>query len=247
MFLRTIVLTIVISAICLPISAQQGFELKDGNTLVFLGDSITQAGTQPEGYITLFKLFCGVNGYDVNIINAGIGGHKSNDMLARLEKDVLAHKPDWVSFSCGVNDVWHSFNPKLKGVPLPDYKKNMTEIIDKIQQSGAKVLLLTATPIYENLQSDQNKKLADYNEFLRDFAKERGLMLCDLSKAFHDRLSKKMFPDKKLLTTDGVHMNPRGNRLMARGIVMSLGATYQERRRAENRWELVNNMKEMGE
>ena len=76
---------------------------------------------------------------------------------------------------------------------------------------------------------------------------EGNALVGDLSKAFHDRLSKKMFPDKKLLTTDGVHMNPRGNRLMARSIVMSLGATYQERRRAENRWELVNNIVEMGE
>lgn len=247
MFLRTVFLTTVFSVCCASINAQQGFQLKDGDTLVFLGDSITQAGTQPEGYITLFKLFCGVNGYDVKIINAGIGGHKSNDMLARLDRDVLSRKPDWVSISCGVNDVWHSFNPKLKGVPLPKYKKNMSEIVEKIQQSGAKALLLTSTPIYENLQSDENKKLADYNAFLREFAKERGILLCDLSKAFHDRLSLKMFPDKKLLTIDGVHMNPRGNRLMARSIFMTLGATWQEKSRAEKRWELVNNMKEMGE
>ena len=47
-------------------------------------------------------------------------------MLARLQKDVIDRHPDWVSISCGVNDVWHG----ERGVLLPDYKKNMTQIVD---------------------------------------------------------------------------------------------------------------------
>lgn len=222
--------------------AQPTFKLQDGDTIVFLGDSITQAATSPEGYISLFDLFCGVNGYEVTSINAGISGHKSNDMLARLEKDVLSHNPDWVSVSCGVNDVWHQFKFEPKGVELPEYKKNMTAIVDRIKNSGANVLLLTATPIHEDLDSKENQKLAEYNAFLRQLAKDKDLLLCDLNQAFQDRIEMKMFPDKRLLTTDGVHMNPRGNRLMARTIMMTLGAKWHEKRRAENRWELVNNM-----
>lgn len=213
------------------------FQLKDGDTIVFLGDSITQAGGGPEGYVTLFQVFCGVNGYEVKVINSGISGHKSNDMLKRLQKDVLDHKPTWVSISCGVNDVWHG----AKGVSLPDYKKNMTEMIDRCQAAGAKVLLLTATPIHENLDSPENKKLAAYNDFLRKLAKEKKLLLCDLNKAFSSWYAKKL-NDKNLMTTDGVHMNGRGNRLMAREIVTALGASPQEIRRANWRWELVGNL-----
>ncbi len=215
---------------------QSGFELKQGETIVFLGDSITKAGAEPEGYVSLFKLFCGVNGYDVRVINAGIGGHKSNDMLARLDKDVLAHRPDWVSISCGVNDVWHG----ERGVPLPDYKKNMTEMVDRCLKGGAKVLLLTATPIYEDLNSPENQKLRGYNEFLRQLAKEKNVLLCDLFKAF-ESVYKAKTSDEKVLTTDGVHMNGRGNRLMAREILQVLGASADEMWDAENRWELVNN------
>ena len=47
------------------------------------------------------------NGVEVEAAPAGIGGHKSNDMLARLERDVLSKKPQWMTLSCGVNDVWH--------------------------------------------------------------------------------------------------------------------------------------------
>ena len=219
----------------------QQFMLKDGDTLVFLGNSITQGGSHPEGYISLIELFMGVNGYSVKIINAGISGHKSNDMLARLEKDVLSHEPDWVSVSCGVNDVWHQFSSQRQGVPLEEYRKNMTEIVDRIQKSGAQVLLLTATPIYEDLNSRENQMLKDYNELLRQLAKDKNLVLCDLFSHFAE-LYKQKLNDENLLTTDGVHMKPRGNRLMAREILKSLEATPQQLRRTEDRWELIGNL-----
>lgn len=219
------------------LTPQSVFLLKDGDTIVFLGDSITQAGAKPEGYVSLFSLFCGVNGYELKVINAGISGHKSNDMLARLEKDVLAHRPAWVSISCGVNDVWHG----ERGVPLADYKRNMTEIVDRCRAVRVQVLLLTATPIHENLNSPENQKLRDYNAFLRQLAQEKKLVLCDLFNAFEE-LYKKKLRDQNLLTTDGVHMNPRGNRLMAREILRCLGASRQQIAQAEKRWELVNNM-----
>lgn len=209
------------------------FLLKDGDKIVFLGDSITQMGGNADGYVTLFKVFCGVNGYEVEVINSGIGGHKSNDMLARLQRDVLDHKPTWVSISCGVNDVWHG----ERGVILPDYKKNMTEIVDRCQAAGIKVLLLTSTPIFENLESVENKKLSAYNAFLKQLAKEKKLVLCDLNKIFVEWYEKKM-NDKNLMTIDGVHMNGRGNRVMARSIAEALGASPQEIRRANWRWEL---------
>jgi lysophospholipase L1-like esterase len=211
--------------------SEGGFLVKGGGAIVFLGDSITQAGTGPDGYITLFKQACDVTGHKLNVINAGISGHKSNDMLARLQRDVIDRKPDWVSISCGVNDVWHG----ERGVPLPDYKKNMAEIIDRCQQAGIKVLLLTATPIYENPDSKENQKLAAYNEYLRELAKDKKVLLCDLSKAFLSVYRNKTVK-QNILTTDGVHMNPRGNGLMAREIFRSLGATEEELKKADDAW-----------
>ncbi|NQT82312.1 SGNH/GDSL hydrolase family protein [bacterium] len=233
-FLAT-VLALMTASSCF--AAENGFKLKDGETIVFLGDSITQAGTAAEGYITLFKLACDVTGHRIKFINSGISGHKSNDMLARLQKDVIDHHPDWVSISCGVNDVWHG----ERGVPLPDYKKNMTKIVDRCLAAGIKVLLLTATPIYEDPNSKENKKLAAYNDFLRQLAKEKKVLLCDLNEAFMSLYAKKRTKDN-IWTTDGVHMKPRGNRLMAREIFRALGATRQEINRANWRWELKENL-----
>lgn len=239
---RPLLLTgVLLQAILVPpgpgAHAQQGgFMLKQGETIVFLGDSITRMGSQPEGYVSLIQLFCGIHGYDVHVINAGIDGNRSNDMLARLDKDVLLHRPDCVSISCGVNDV----QLREHGVSLPEYKKNMTEMVDRCLQAGARVLLLTATPIHEDLGSADNQKLRGYNAFLRQLARDEGILLCDLFQAFEEVYKEKSSLEK-VLTIDGVHMNGRGNRLMAREILRALGASGQELSKAENRWELVNN------
>ena len=88
-------------------------------------------------------------------------------MLARLEKDVLSKKPDWMTLSCGVNDVWH-FRLRLgkrtfKGVSLEDYKKNITAIIGKAQAAGIKVMILTSTMIGEDPSRQLNQDLIPYN------------------------------------------------------------------------------------
>ena len=133
--------------------------------------------------------------------------------------------------------MWHG----ERGVPLPDYKKNMTQIVERCQAAGIKILLLTATPIYEKPKSAENQKLAGYNDFLRQLAKEKKLLLCDLNEAFMSLYVKKR-TEKNLWTTDGVHMKPRGNRLMAREIFRALGASRQEINRANWRWELQGNL-----
>ena len=101
-------------------------------------------------------------------------------MLERLDRDVLQKKPDWMTLSCGVNDVWHG----EKGIPLDQYKANITAIVDRCQKAGVQVVLLTSTPIGENLDNGNNAKLAAYNEFLRALAREKQCRLADLNADF---------------------------------------------------------------
>lgn len=216
-----------------PARPAKGFQIKSGDTVVFLGDSITQGASTPQGYITLFDLFFKANGLEVKTINAGISGHKSNDMLKRLQKDVLDRRPTWVSISCGVNDVWHG----EKGVPLSDYKKNMTEIVDRCTSADAKVLLLTATPIMEDMSSLFNQRAVAYNDFLKRLAKEKKVLLCDLNKAFAASYAKKQTKENTL-TSDGVHMKPAGYRLWATEMLRALGASRAQLRKAEASWDL---------
>jgi len=196
--------------------------VKDGEKIAFLGDSITQGGMGPTGYVTLVIQGLKANGVNATAIGAGISGHKSNDMLARLQRDVIDKKPDWMTLSCGVNDVWHG----AKGVPLDQYKQNITQIVEKAQAAGIKVVILTATMITENPQEPNNEKLVAYNEFLRELAKEKKCLLAELNGAMQKELDEKEKAGGKrgkLLTSDGVHMNPLGNMMMASGVLRGFG------------------------
>ena len=94
-------LTSSIVIICLLAAGLQAqIVIQKGEKVAFLGDSITQAGARQGGYCWLVVDTLNKAGLEVTPVYAGISGHKSNQMLARLEKDVLAHKPNWMTLSC---------------------------------------------------------------------------------------------------------------------------------------------------
>ena len=211
----------MLAAVAFSASAFGGLVVKDGDTLAFLGDSITAGGqSSPDGYVNLVLRSLALEGVYVKPVKAGVSGHKSNNMLARLDRDVLSKKPNVMTLSCGVNDVWHQ--DRNAGVPLEDYKRNISAIFDKCAASNCQVVVLTAT-MFEKPGMEKfrhNVSLAPYNEWLRAEARRRGYPLADLNadmwRAHADDPSVK-------LTRDGVHMLPAGDRLMARGVLRALG------------------------
>ena len=82
---------------------------QDKKRIVFFGDSITQAGVQPKGYITILGNMLKEKNIADNyeLIGAGIGGNKVYDLYLRMDDDVLAKNPNIVVIWVGVNDVWH--------------------------------------------------------------------------------------------------------------------------------------------
>ena len=210
--------------------------IKTGDKIAFLGDSITQGGAgHPGGYVQLVGSGLAAAGVKVEIIGAGISGHKSNQMLERLERDVLSKKPTWMTLSCGVNDVWHGAN----GVLLDAYQKNITEIVEKAQASGIQVMILTSTMINEDAKNDTNQKLAPYNEFLRKLAADKKCLLADLNADMQAAIKPAAAGGKQVnlqLTSDGVHMGPLGDRLMARGILKAFGLSEEQLQQANEAW-----------
>lgn len=249
--LRTLALAALVSLGTLTARAE--ILVHSGDKIAFLGDSITAAGWgASDGYVHLVIAGLAANGVKAEPVPAGIGGHKSNDMLARLDRDVISKHPQWMTLSCGVNDVWHG----VKGVPLDDaqaaankyeqrspteppkgtYEKNITTIIDQASAAGIKPVILTATVIHENLDSPENAKLVPYNEFLRKLAHDRHLPLADLNAAFQERLKKENKPKSLVLTKDGVHMVLEGDRLMATEILKAFGLDAAQIEKAKASW-----------
>ena len=233
MNLLTTTLRVFAAASLLVTSAFAEILVKSGEKVAFLGDSITQQGWgNPKGYVHLVVDGLAANGVTVDPVPAGISGHKSNDMLGRLDKDVLSKKPQWMTLSCGVNDVWHG----AKGIELEPYKKNITEILDKAAAANVKVVVTTATIIKEDLANAENAKLAGYNDFLRKLAAERKAPLADLNAMCQERIKKENQPGKNTITRDGVHMNPEGDKIMARGILKAFGLDDAQLQKAEEAW-----------
>lgn len=237
-------------ALLAPVFIRAEIAVKSGEKIAFLGDSITQGGwSNPAGYVRLVIAGLEANGIKAEPVPAGISGHKSDQMLARLDKDVLSKKPQWMTLSCGVNDVWHG----PRGVPLDDamaksgaydekvasrgtYKNNIKAIIDQASASGVKPVLLTATVIQENLASKENGLLAPFNDFLRQLAKEKNIPMADLNAMFQERIQSENQPKAKVLTSDGVHMNAEGNKLMAIGVLKAFGLNEAELEKAKASW-----------
>src|SRR6185503_2945497 len=190
--------------------------LKKGDTIVFLGDSITEGGVGPKGYVTLIKNALNEKHKDlgIEVIGAGVSGNKVPDLQKRLDKDVLAKKPTIVVIYIGINDVWHGENDPSRGTSKEKFEAGLKEIIGKIQAAGARVVLCTPTVIGEK-KAGANKldaQLDDYAEISRKMAKQTKSPLCDLRKAFQDYETKHNTEDKDkgVLTTDRVHLNDAG-------------------------------------
>ena len=202
--------------------------LKKGETIVFFGDSITQAGVGPKGYVTLVKNELAAKHKDlgVEVIGAGIGGNKVPDLQRRLEKDVLGKKPTLVVIYIGINDVWHGESDPAKGTPKDKYEAGLKDLVGKIKAAGARVVVCTPTVIGEKT-AGANKldtRLDEYAAVSRAVAKDTGAQLCDLRKAFADHLAKHNAHDKEqgILTSDRVHLNDAGNRLVADTILATI-------------------------
>lgn len=202
--------------------------------IVALGNSITEMGESPRGYVSLMRRVLAMVSPEKNIIivNSGISGHKATDMQARFERDVVAYQPDWVTISVGINDVWHGFDKDHPngggpaGVPLPRFRQEVTKMIDSAYAHHIRVALFTTTVIQENLQSPENRMLVGYNEALREIAKQHHCLLIDQNEAFRQALTpfqKPGMPNTGVLTVDGVHMLPEGDWLMARTALAGFG------------------------
>ncbi|MDD2794048.1 MAG: GDSL-type esterase/lipase family protein [Sediminibacterium sp.] len=196
------------------------FNFTKKRKVVFFGDSITEMGAQPGGYIRLLEQVLGKENLadQYEMVGAGIGGNKVTDLYLRMEEDVLKKNPDIVVLYVGINDVWHK---RLAGTGT-DYMKFgqfYEAIVKKLQSAGIKVIVCTPSVIGErkDFSNEQDGELNMYSNWLRYYAKTNQLPCVDLRTAFTNYLIANN-PDnqeKGILTTDRVHLNAVGNQFLA--------------------------------
>jgi lysophospholipase L1-like esterase len=206
-----------------PADNPKDLQLKAGDKIVAIGDSITAGG----GYLRDIDAVLAQQYPDLRIpkvVNKGISGQKAEDLIKRFDKDVVRQKPTFVTISIGINDVWHRLKDPHDEKVLAAYKENVSKMVDEAQKAGIKVILLTPTLIQEDANSEGNQRLVMYVEAEKQIAAEKNCQLVDLHAMFLAALKHKPADQKgNWLTGDGVHMKPLGDGIMATGVLRALG------------------------
>ena len=197
--------------------------------IIFLGDSITEQGESfDDGFISLLRQ--NLSQEEFELVGKGIGGHKVSNLLTRYKADVIDLNPDIVFIYIGINDVWHKYDFGT-GSDIDLYERGLRTIISDIKSLGSKIVLCTPTVIGENTgdfelgnqfkdvetMEKMNGDLDKFSEVVRKLSHEYETELLDLRKIFMDYLAENNINNDAagILTTDGVHLNEQGNKLIA--------------------------------
>jgi isoamyl acetate esterase len=223
---QTILSLVLLSAVILSFTTMQ-----TKKKILFFGDSITQQGAGPNGYIKKFDSILSQKGLSsrYETIGAGISGNKVYDLYLRMDSDVLAKSPDAVVIFIGVNDVWHK-RTSGTGTDADKFEKFYNAIIQKLKANNIAVYLCTPSSIGEknDFTNPQEGELNAYSAIIRKIATDNNCPIIDLRQAFTD-YSKANNPDNKdrgILTVDGVHLNTTGNIFVAQTMFDVLSKSF---------------------
>lgn len=186
-------------------------------TIVFTGDSVTDCGRREPGapplgtgYVARIAEALATSHPSARVVNTGINGNRSSDLLARWQTDVRAHEPALISVLVGINDVWRRFDQGLVTTPA-EYGDNLRAML---MQRTAPVVLLTPflTPVTEEQrmlwQPDLDAKLV----VLRAVAQELDVALIDTASAMTAAAEAN---GAAAIAADGVHPTPLGHDVLA--------------------------------
>ncbi|HPN58953.1 MAG TPA: GDSL-type esterase/lipase family protein, partial [Chitinophagaceae bacterium] len=204
----------------LVLIASLAFVPQKKSKVIFFGDSITELGVKPGGYVTRVDSMSKAEGKggSFEFAGAGVSGNKVYDLYLRMEEDVLAKNPDIVVIYVGVNDVWHK---TLLGTGTdPDkFEKFYSAILRKLNEKNIKAVLCTPAVVGEktDMSNPLDGDLNRYSNIIRDIAKKNNLPLIDLRKKFidYELANNPENKEKEILTYDRVHMNAKGNQFLA--------------------------------
>ncbi|AYL94408.1 SGNH/GDSL hydrolase family protein [Mucilaginibacter celer] len=143
---------LLLCAFILPCSAQTVQPFKQGDRVVFTGNSITDGGHY-HSYIWLYYITRFPN-RRITVYNAGIGGDVSGQILERLDGDVFAHQPTVVTLTFGMNDTGYQ---NLKGAKadstyaakIAESLKSFRLIEDKLKQHPEVRKVMIASSPYD--------------------------------------------------------------------------------------------------
>ena len=211
--------------------------IKNGDTLVFMGDSITKFGNDHAyGYLHLVVSGLAANGINVTWYGAGISGETAVQMKNRFQSNVVDRKPQVCTIFGGVNDCTGKESggwPNDKS-SSPD---DIAAMADMAIANGIVPVLLSPT---SNGGEGYRQDIRDYAAAVKTIAQERNVPYAATYETFRayvdDAANPAIDGSGYKLTADGVHMSLLGDRMLAREILKAFGLDATEIAKAEAEW-----------
>lgn len=214
-------------------------KIQRGSKLVFIGDSITDAGrTRPvaeglfdplgKGYVSIAASLIGASCPElgVRIVNMGCSGDTVRSLKARWETDVFALKPDWLSVMIGINDVWRQYDlPLMKEthVCLKEYERTLEELVRRTRPKLKGLVLMSPYFIEPNKSDAMRATMDKYGAAVKRVAAKHGAIFVDVQAAF-DSVLEHCHP--AALAWDRVHPNQPGHAVIARSFLKAVGMPW---------------------
>ncbi|MCG3197694.1 MAG: SGNH/GDSL hydrolase family protein [Candidatus Omnitrophica bacterium] len=203
--------------------------IQDGETVLFQGDSITDAGRDREngdslggGYAMMIASWLSAAHPErkTTFLNRGISGNRVVDLKGRWRSDCLDLKPDWVSILIGVNDTWRRYDSN-DPTSTEDYERGYRDLLDQVsKQLKAKLILLEpfllhVSPEVKRMREDLDPKI----EVVRKLAKEYQTRLIPTDVLFSEACAHR---PADFWAADGVHPTPAGHALIAQAWIRAV-------------------------
>ena len=204
---------------------------KQNECILFLGDSITSASKPKEegegaptnipspfgdGFVNLVYGYLHLNYPELHlrIINKGVSGHRSVDLVNRFQTDCLDVRPNWLIIMVGTNDIWRQFDcPDIPKFAMEDkcYQDNIDFMTKKAIDNNMKVIICSPFIIEPNKKELMRNMFDRYGSICKNTAEKYGQIFVDTQKAF-DKLLKDISTYE--LAKDRIHPNITGHMLI---------------------------------
>ena len=210
-------------------------KLPSKSTLLFIGDSITDAERKPSGEASAWEPYFGLGyGYvskifgwlhaahpeaGIRVVNKGVSGNTVRDLAARWEVDVLAVAPATLCVMIGINDVWRQFDSPQRpeiAVGPEEYRDTLAKLVTSARPKVQSLYLASPYFIEPNRAEPMRQRMDEYGAIVRELAAANGAVFVDTQAAF-DRVLAHMHPSA--LAGDRIHPGPVGHMVIARAFL----------------------------
>ena len=201
-----------------------------GQRIVFIGDSITDAGrralTPPygSGYMSLVQAFVTARypELDLEWENRGIGGDTVRHLKERWDDDVIALQPDWLSIKIGINDVWRRYSQRPHAaVSEHEYEQTLRALIQRaVDDTGCQLIIAEPYVIEKDPADPQLIDTTRMGQIARTLAEEFGAINVRTQEAFDTVLEHSEATD---WADDRIHPNLAGHAVIAQAFLRAIG------------------------